>query len=216
MSGFVSASFPVMGRRDKIAATAAAVMLFLIAMWLTLHRGAAEPGLSVAFATARAHFPDPALVVGDYIIVAWVTNTGPSAITLDLPYVQFATADGRLVRDQGCSWHQQGCQATLSPGSATWLANGFDPDRQRLRFAFEYHSNGGSLLRAISKAARILPLKRLPVRTYEWLRRNGMVDGAVYRHHGGPWIANPQGGANGRRPVTSGTSSTSAAAAFRR
>lgn len=201
-----------MARHYKIAVAAAVIALLLIAIWLTFRRGATPPVLTVAFTTVHTHFPEPALVVGDQIIVAWVTNTTRLAITLDMPYAQFETADGRLVLDQGSSWNQQGYSASLAPGSASCLAYGFDPDRQRLKLAFDYHRNGGPLGRTISKVAGILPLKRLPVRIYDWLRRNGMVDGALHGHYEGPWIANPQSGVKGGQTLSSGTNPTAAAA----
>lgn len=177
-----------MRRRYQIAIGTALVALLLLAMWLTFHSRAARRGLSVDFTTAYGHFGEPPLVVGEQIIVAWVTNTGNCAITVDDPYVQFENTAGRLVRDQGSSWNQKGYSADLSPGSVAWLANGFDPDRKRLKFVFEYHRNGGPFLKVISKAAHVLPLTRLRPRTYDWLRRNGIVDGTVYGHYEGPWI----------------------------
>jgi hypothetical protein len=187
-------------RRYKIAASAALVALVLGAIWLMRHVGAARHGLSVAFTTTRGHFPEPAKVVADQIAVMWVTNTGRSPIKLDMPCVQFENAAGRLVRDQGSSWNQKGYSADLPPGSVAWLANGLDPDRKRSKFVFEYSRSGGSSLKAVSTALSVLPLKRLPRPTYDWLRQNGMVDGIVQGHYESPWIVNPQGGVNPGQP----------------
>jgi len=189
----------VMRLRYKVVVSAVLIALLLFAMWLAFHSGVPRHNVSVAFTTAHGHFPEPAQVVADQIIVAWVTNTGRSAIALDEPCVQFENAAGRLVRDDGSSWNQKGYFADLSPGSAAWLANGFGSDTKRLKFVFDYHRRGGPLLRAISNAARVLPLARLPRRTYDWLRQNGIVDGFLHHHYEGPWIANPEGGANGRQ-----------------
>ncbi len=189
------------------------ILLVLLAFWIAHPSG---PRIGVAFTTAHGHFPEPALVVGEQITILWVTNGGRAAISLEMPYVQYENAAGRLVRDQGASWNQKGYSADLSPGGVAWLANGFDPDRKRLKFVFEYRRSAGPLGRAVSKAIGVLPLKRLPQRSYDWLRRNGMVDGIVYGHYEGPWIANSQGGANGRQPSGSDTNRTSAAAASRR
>jgi hypothetical protein len=204
-----------MPRRYRIAVSAALIALLLLAMWLAFRSHVPRRGLNVGFTTTHGHFPEPARVVADQITVAWVTNTGRSAITLDEPYAQREYAASRLVRDQGASWNQEGYSADLSPGSAAWLAYGFD-DANRLKVCFEYHRIGGPVLRAISKPASMLPLKRLPPPAYDWLRRNGLVDGKVYGHYESPWIANPQGRANGRQPIRLGTNQTSPAAASRR
>ncbi len=194
---------------------AALVVLFLFAMWLAFRRGATQRTVSVGFTTTNGHFPEPVLVVGDQIITAWVTNTGRSAITLNEPYVLFENAAGGLVRDQGASWNQKGYSADLPPGTAAWLANGFDRDRKRLRFIFEYHRDGGPLLRIISKVVGMLPLRQLPQRAYDWLHRNGIVDGIVYGHYESSWIANP-GWSDGRQPIRSEKYRAPAAAASRR
>ena len=158
-------------------------------MWLAFRGRVPQRALSVGFTTTHGHFPEPAQVVADQITVAWVTNSGRSAITLDEPYAQREYAAGRLVRDQGASWNQKGYSADLSPGSAAWLAYGFD-DAKRLKVCFEYHRTGGPVLRAISRPASMLPLRRLPPPTYDWLRRYGIVDGKVYGHYESHWIAN--------------------------
>src|SRR5438093_3025986 len=121
-------------RRYKIVVSASLIALLLFAVWLAFHNGVVQHSVSVGFTTAHGHFPEPALLVGDQITVAWVTNTGHSAITLDDPHVQFENAAGRLVRDQGSSWNQERYSADVSPGSAAWLANGFDRDKKRLKF----------------------------------------------------------------------------------
>ena len=203
-------------RHYKISLILALIPLVLLALWIAYHSSRTQPRIGVAFSTAHGHFPEPARVVGDQLIILWVTNTGRSAMTLEEPYVQFENAAGRLVRDQGSSWNQQGYSADLSPGNVAWLAGGFDTDTKRLRFVFEYRRDGGALLKAISKAIGALPLKRLPKRTYDRLCRNGWVDGIVYGHYEGPGIANPQGGANRGQPCGPETNRTSAAAAPRR
>lgn len=186
-----------MHRRFKMLLSAVLIALLLFAIWLGLHSGVPQPNVSVGFTAAHGHFPEPPVYFADQIIIAWVTNTGRSAITLGEAYVQFENAAGRLVRDEGPSWHPRG--SDLPPGTAAWLVNGFDRDRRTLRFIFEYHRDGGPLRKGISKAAGVLPLKRLPRRTYDWLGRNGMLDGLLHGHYEGPWIANPEGGANGRQ-----------------
>jgi hypothetical protein len=203
-----------MRRQYRILTTAALVALLLALVWV-MFRGTL-PGRSLSFGltTTHGHFPEPGLIYADQIAVTWATNTGRSGIFLDEPYAQRENAAGRLVRDGGASWNQKGYSADLSPGSAAWLAYGFD-DAKRLKVCFDYHRSGGAMLRAISKPASMLPLRRLPLRTYDWLRRNGIVDGNVYGHYESPWIANPQGGANGRQPSRSTTNRTSAAAASR-
>ncbi len=211
-SGAVSACLLNMRRRYKILLNAALVALLLFAMWLALHGGVPQHQLGVGFTTTHGNF---SRLVADQITVAWVTNSGRSAITLDEPYAQREYAAGRLVRDQGSSWNTEGYSAYLPPGRVAWLAYGFG-DEKRLKVCFEYHRIGGPVLRAISKLASMLPLRRLPRPTYDWLRRNGIVDGKVYGHYESPWVANPQGGANGRQPTRSGTNQTSPAAASRR
>jgi hypothetical protein len=190
--------------RYKVVVSAALIALLLFAMWLGLHRGVPQHNVSVGVTTSHES------------TVAWVTNTGRSAITLADHYVQFENAAGQLVRDLGPSWNQEGYSTDLSPGTAAWLATGFDQDTRRLKFVFEYHRNGGPMLSVISKAVSVLPLRRLPPRPYDWLHRHGIVDGAVYGHYESSWIANPQGGANGRQPVRSETNQTPAVAAPRR
>jgi len=205
-SGADSACLLNMRRRYRILLGTALVALLLFAMWLTFHSGVPQHRLSVGLTATHG---------ADQITVAWVTNNGRAAITLDEPYAQREYAAGRLVRDQGASWNQAGYSKDLSPGRVAWLAYGFD-DTTRLKVCFEYHRNGGPVLRAISKPASMLPLRKLPRPTYDWLRRNGIVDGKVYGHYESPWIASPQGGANGRQPIRSGTNQTSPAAASRR
>src|SRR5262249_32551534 len=125
-----------MWRRRKIVVFTALVAL-LVAMWLVFGRSAAQRSLGVGFTSAKAHFPESALVVADQITVAWVTNTCRCAINLGMPYVQFEDTAGRLMTDQGSSWNQEGYSATLPPGSVAWLASGFAAETKRLRFGFE-------------------------------------------------------------------------------
>ncbi len=205
-----------MHRRYKIAVSAALIALLLFSMWLGFHSGMPQHNVSVALTMAHDQFPQPFPVVADQVTVAWVTNTGRLAITLEAPYVQFENVAGRLVRDHGSSWNQEGYSAELSPGRTAWLANGFDKDRKRLKFVFEYHRNGGPLLSVISEVVSVVPLRRLPHWAYDWLHRNGIVDGNVYGHYESCWIANPQGAANGSQPIRSETNPASGAAGSRR
>jgi len=80
--------------------------ILLLAVWLGFQGGAKQRRLSVGFTTAHGHFPESALLFADQIIVACVTNTGRSALTLENPYVQFENAVDRLVNDSGGSWNQ--------------------------------------------------------------------------------------------------------------
>jgi hypothetical protein len=193
-----------MRSRYKTMASAALLVLLLLAIWLVTPSRAAQHRIGVGFTTASGHFPEPARLVAHQIFVLWVTNTGRSAISLDLPYVLFEDAAGRLVRDNGDSWNEEAYGATLSPGSAAWLASGFDRDdgNRKLKFVFDYHWDGGPLLGGIIKAAGFLHLR--------------MLDGAFHRHYESLWFANPQGGSNGKQPIRSETNATSAAAAPRR
>jgi hypothetical protein len=182
-----------MRHRYKVAISATLIALLLALVWLLFRGSAPHRSLSFGQTTTHDHFPDRGLIYADQIAVTWVTNTGRSRVTLEAPYSQFER-EGRLVQDRGSSWAQAGPSADLPPGKAMWLAYGFG-DAKRLRICFEYRLNGGPWLRAISKAAGVLPLKKLPQRIYDWLLQNGIVDGFLRRNYEGPWIANPQGGA---------------------
>jgi hypothetical protein len=164
--------------------------LLVFAMWLALHGRQAQRSLTVGFTAARGHFPEPPLVVAQHLIVAWVTNTERSIVVLDLPSVLEETSTGQVVTDQGSSWNQEGSFPQLALGSSAWLAGGFDGDTKRLKFVFDYHRDGGATLKIISRALGVLPLRRLPGRIYDWLRRHGMIDGAVHDHYESPWFAN--------------------------
>jgi hypothetical protein len=87
-------------RRYQTALIVGFILLVLLVFWMAFRSGSS---IRVAFSTAHGHFPETALVVGHQLSILWVTNTGPSAITLESPYVQFENAAGRLVRDQGSS-----------------------------------------------------------------------------------------------------------------
>ena len=200
-----------MHRRRRII-VGIVLVAFLSVLWLFIRANAPQRTLTISFTTAKGHFPEPPLVVANLIAVAWVTNTGRFSLTLDEPYVQFENAAGQLVRDHGSSWNQQSYSADLPPGSAAWLANGFDADRRRQRFVFEFHRNGGPLVRVLSKAVGLLPVRQLPASTYDWLHRNGMIDGVRYGHYESIWIANPHGGASGQQPSSSEADRTSATA----
>jgi hypothetical protein len=177
-------------RRKKIAVGVVIVALLLIGIWLALPGPRGPSGISVGFTTVRGHFPEPGILYADQIIVLWVTNTGNSTVTLNNPFTQFENPDGRLIMDMNTSWNQKGFSVTLSPGSSASLATGFESDRRKLKFAFDYHRDAGPVRRAISKALGWLPLKRLPMRTQNWLHRNGMVDGAMHGHYEGAWVTN--------------------------
>jgi hypothetical protein len=179
-----------MRRRFKIIVGVALVALLLLALLLTFHDGTAQHSINVGFTSAHGHFPEPGLIYGDQSTVAWVTNAGHFAVTLDTPCVLFENTAGRLIRDQGPSWNQEGYNANLSPRSAAWLANDLNQDRKRMKFVFEYHRDGGPLLRGISKAVAVLPAARFPQGSYDWLRRNGFVDGAVHGHYESRWFTN--------------------------
>jgi hypothetical protein len=202
-------------RHRRIALAVAVMVLVLVAFWVALRSGSAHPRIGVALGTAHGKFPEQPLLSADDIAVAWITNTGSSRITLTDPCVQFENAAGRVITDQGSSWNQKAYSTDLSAGAAAWLASGFDRDRQRLKFIFEYRRSGGAFLKAAAKVAGVLPLNRLPQRSYAWLRQNGLVDGTLHLRYESSWIANPQGGANGRQPFSSYTNRTSAAAASR-
>ncbi len=170
--------------------TAALLGLLALAVWLVLHGHPAQRGLSVGYTTARGHFPEPGLAFAEHLVVAWVTNTGGSMVSLDLPSIQEELSTGQFVTDQGPSWNQKGNFPELVPGGSAWLASGFDGGTKRLKFGFYYHRNGSVALKIISRALGLLPLKWLPPRTYDWLHRNGMIDGAVHDHFESPWFAN--------------------------
>ena len=163
--------------------------LFVFAIWLSLHWREAKPSITVGFTSARGHFPEPPRVVAQALIVAWVTNSERSIVVLDLPSVLEETSTGHVVTDQGPSWNQEGYSRELPRGSSAWLASGFDEDTKRLKFVFDYHRDN-ALLKIISKPLGLLPQKLFPRRTYEWLRRHGMIDGAVHDHYESPWFAN--------------------------
>jgi hypothetical protein len=173
--------------QNKILLGAIIIVLLLFALWLMLGR-AGRNDVSVAFTTARGHFGG---VYSPELVVEWVTNSYPSQITLEEPKVQFENSVGHFVLDQGSSWNQEGYYMDVPPGKAAWLANGFGPDRKRLRFSFEFHRSGGPVLGLMSKAIRVLPLRRLPPRQYEWLRRNGLIDGLMHGSYESAWFANP-------------------------
>jgi hypothetical protein len=204
-----------MRRVHRIVLSAGLIALLLLLVWLLFNLGPRRRDLSMGLTTAQGHFPEPGLVYDDQLVVLWVTNTGRLAVTLDEPYSQSEYAAGRLVTDFGSSWNQEGYCADLKPGSAAWLAYGFDQHARLLRVCFDYHRDGGPLLAMTSKVAGILPLKRLPQGIYDWLRRKGIVDGRVHNHYESQWVANPQGRANGRQPIRSDTNQASTAAASR-
>lgn len=204
-----------MRRRHKILLGVAFIALLLFVWWIASIAGPRRQGLSFGLSTARGHFPEPGLIYADHIVVTWVTNTGRFAATLFAPSAQIERAGGTIVTDLGSSWNQQGYELHLPAGSAAWVAHAFNGAR-RLRACFDYQRGGGPLLAIASKAASILPLRRLPQQTYNWLYRKGIVDGSVHGRYEGPWMANPQGAATGRQPVESETNRTSAAAASRR
>jgi hypothetical protein len=209
-----------MRSRYKILAGAALVVLLLLAIWSAFPGRPVRSRMSVGFTTASGHFPEPSQFFADEIVVLWVTNTGPATLYLDDGYVRFENAAGRLVRDYGPSWHQESNSShsgNVLPGNAAWLASGFDRDngKRRLQFVFAYHWDASPMIKGISKAVGQLPVNRLPQRTYNWLRRNGMVDGGVHRDYESHWIANPKGGASGRPPIFLDTNRISAPAASR-
>ncbi len=175
-----------MRNRNKILLSAIIIVLLLFALWLRLGR-AGRDGVSVAFTTARGHFGG---VYSAELVVVWVTNSYHSPITLEGPQVLFEDSVDHFVLDQGSSWNQESYDMEVSPGKAAWVANGFGPHRKRLRFSFAFHRSGGPVLGLMSKAIRVLPIRWLPGRQYEWLRRNGLIDGLMHGSYASDGFAN--------------------------
>ena len=186
-------------------AVALACVPAIIIVALLLKAPVPAQSIHVGFATDRGHFPEPGSVFYDQIFVMWVTNTGPSTIFLGRPVDEIKNSAGRVSEDQGYWWNQKRQGAEVSPGNAAWLAFGFDTDKKQVRFGFEYCRKGNFLLTGASAVSGILPLRRLPVRTYDWLRQHGLVDGNLYAAYESPWMDFPHDPA---RPETSGPQST--------
>src|SRR5262249_12932643 len=144
--------------------------------------------IHVRFTTERGDFPERGLVVRDKIFVVWVTNTGPSTIFLGRPVAEIKDSGGRVSEDEGAWWNLKSSSTELSPARAAWVASSFDADKNQFRFGFEYRRKGNFLLRGASDVFGILPLRRLPVRAYDWLREHGLVDGNVYAVYESPWL----------------------------
>ena len=179
----------LMPLRYKVVASAAVIALLLVAMGLVFHSGAEQRSIRVGFTTSQGQ------LIGDQITFAWVTNTGHSTITLDVPHVVYENAAGRIENAYGAYYTQKtitpkSYSAALPPGGTACLVCGFNEDRIRLKCVFEYHRKAGPVPRAISKPGGALPLRRLPRGAYDWLRRNGMVDGVLYNRYESPWLAN--------------------------
>ena len=200
----------LMRARQKIAVSAALVLLLLLAMWLGLHFGVTQPSLSVGFTPDHGHFPESAELVGP---VAWVTNTGHCTITLDGAYVQFENTPRMIGSVYGNLMVRP---VDVAPGRSDWLGNGYEGNTNRFKFHFEYRWNGGPLLRCVSDVLGGLPLRQhLSFGVYYWLCRKGFVNGFVSRRYESPWIANPLGEANGRQLLGAETNRATGTAASR-
>ena len=203
-----------MRRRHKMVVSLVLASLLPLALWLAFSGRTAQPRLSVGYALTRGYYREPPARVED-IAVAWITNTGPSSILWGSAYMEFENSTGQLVESASPSWNRQAISAHLLPGAPVRLTCDFNGDRRRMRFCFVYQRSSDPLLGAISKITRLLPLRLLPRRTCDWMQRNGLVDGTMFGLYMGPWLANPQGGTNGKQPFSSEINRTSAAAASR-
>jgi hypothetical protein len=143
-------------------------------------------------------------------VLASVTNRTHRALEFDSVAVEWKSGSGKVMSIHGI----HNVQETMKPGKGVSTLCCVPIDSEELRVAVIY-DDSPRYWQPTGQLALNLRLDRYP-KTLYWLSKIGVIGSERRRSYFSSWVANPQGGANGRQPFSSETSRTSAAAASRR